>query len=226
MAAQRIYLETAMQGVTPNNPQALIAVFQQPSIWLSYLLIMLVFLVVYVALLANVDSVARAAPLSVGESLHVGARLFLRVLGMGIVFFIVLMIGMILLIVPGIYLYGALYLAGAAIVVDDLGVIDSLTASARLTWGHWWRSVTIYTVIVILVAIVGGVLGGLVVGVFAGVFGVRSTPSIVANIIVEFVFGVAAMSLTPSAMLSIYYDLKLRREGSDLAERVQALPTR
>jgi len=34
------------------------------------------------------------------------------------------------------------------------------------------------------------------------------------------------MSLIPCALLSIYYDLKLRKEGTDLAQRVQALPTR
>ena len=226
VAVQRIYLESAMKGIAANNPQALIAVFEQPNVWLSYFLMVLVFLVFYLAVLSNVDSFARAAPIGFGQSLGAGLRLFPRVIGMGFVSLIVLMIGLVLLVVPGIYLYGALYLAVVAIVVDDAGVFNSLATSARLTWGHWWRSVTIYSVIVIIIAIVGGMLGGVVVGIFAGIFGVRSLPSIVANQVIAFVFGVAAMSLAPSAMLSIYYDLKLRREGSDLAERVQALPTR
>jgi integral membrane sensor domain MASE1 len=86
--------------------------------------------------------------------------------------------------------------------------------------------VTIYSVIAILGVIAAAVLGAVVGGTFAGIFGVRSLPSIVANQVLSFAVGVLIMSLTPSALLSIYYDLKLRREGTDLAQRVQALPIR
>jgi Uncharacterised protein family (UPF0259) len=225
-AALRLYLESQLKGIAEDDPLALLAVFAQPNIWLSYLLTAPVILVLYVAVLANVDSVARAAPIGFGGSLRAGLRLFPRVLGMVVVSLVLLIIGLVLLVVPGIYLYGALYLAAAAIVVDDAGLLDSLAASVRLTWGHWWRSATIFSVVLMVVAIVGGVLGGTVVGIFAKIFGVRSLPSIVASQLLAYVFGVVVMSLGPSTMLSIYYDLKLRREGSDLAERVQALPTR
>jgi ABC-type phosphate transport system permease subunit len=226
MAAQRIYLQSLAKGITPNNPQAMLAIFQDPVVWLSYLVTVCVFLVFYIALLANVDAVARGAPISLGRAVARGLRLFPRMVGSFVMIFIAAIIGTLLLVVPGIYLYGALYLAGAAIVVDDEDMFASLATSMRLTWGNWWRSVITYSVIVIIVFIVVGVLAAIVGGVFVGVYGVRSVQSIIANEVVEFVVGVGAMSLTPAAILSIYYDLKLRREGSDLAERVQALPTR
>ncbi len=226
MAAQRIYLQSLMKGMTPNNAQAMLAIFKDPVVWLSYILAVCVLLVFYTALLANVDAVARAVPMSLGRALIQGLRLFPRMVGSFIAMFIAIMIGSLLLVVPGIYLYGALYLAAAAIVADDEGMFASLATSMRLTWGNWWRSVVTYSVIVIIVFIVVAVLAAIVSGAFVGIYGLRSSQSVIANEAVEFVVGVGAMSLTPSAMLSIYYDLKLRREGSDLAERVQALPTR
>jgi hypothetical protein len=226
ISVPRLYFEFAFKGINPNDYQALFAVIQQSGVGLYYFPIMLVFQVFYLAITASIDSVGRGAPLGFGESLGIGLRLLLRSIGMGFCFVVIIVIGTILLVVPGIYLFGALFLAVVAIVVDDAGVFASLGISWRLTQGHWWRTVTIYSVIAILGLIVAAVLGAVIGGTFAGIFGVRSLPSIVANQVLSFAVGVLIMSLTPSALLSIYYDLKLRREGTDLAQRVQALPIR
>ena len=226
ISVPRIYLDFAMQGINPKDYRAILGIFMQPGIGLLYLLIMLAFQVFYLAIIARVDSVARGAPLGLGESLRTGLRLLPRSIGMGFWLFIIVVIGFILLVVPGIFLVGALFLAIIAIVVDDAGVFASLGISWRLTLGHWWRTMTIYGVIAILGFIVAAVLGALVGGIIVGIFGARSLPSIVSNQVLSFAVGVLILSLTPSALLSIYYDLKLRREGTDLAQRVQALPIR
>jgi len=226
LAAQRVYLDSLMANVNQSNPRAALEVFLTPNLWLYYLLVMILIIIAHIALLASIDSVARSAPIGLGPSLSAGMRLFPRTLASVVVFMFAFVMGSLLLVVPGIFLLGSWCLAVPSIVVDDQGVFGSLGTSSRLTWGHWWRTVTIYSVIGLLVIIVAGVVGGIVSAVFVGIFGLRSLPAIAAAQCAAFVIGVLLMSLIPCALLSIYYDLKLRKEGTDLAQRVQALPTR
>src|SRR5271165_6305052 len=62
MAAQRIYLQSLMKGMTPNNAQAMLAIFQDPVVWLSYIMAVCVLLVFYSVLRDKVDADGRKAP--------------------------------------------------------------------------------------------------------------------------------------------------------------------
>ena len=64
-------------------------------------------------------------------------------------------IGLVLLIVPGLYLAGRLFPAGAAMVAEDRRhPIDTIRRAFALTKGHGWQILALY----ILVALPGGVL--------------------------------------------------------------------
>ena len=68
---------------------------------------------------------------------------------------------------------------------------------------------------------------GLVVGLLAGVLaGVQRHDLAMAQITIQIVSTAAnvfVLPMIPAVLLSIYHDLKLRREGGDLAARVGAL---
>ena len=131
-------------------------------------------------------------------------------------------IGMLLLIIPGIILSVSLMAAVPIFMLEDKGPVSSLTSSHRLVWGHWWRT--------LLILIVGGVIA-LVMWFVMSFIAAAIAPFLAGEsteleIALAAVIGIALIGvvLAPffvSLVLNIYWDLKLRREGGDLAARVQ-----
>lgn len=134
---------------------------------------------------------------------------------------LVIGVGMVLLLVPGIYLLGALCLAPVCVFAGATGPMQALHESRELVRGHWWRTTTIATVALIIMMVLSAI-----VSLFAGaIFAFRHDPvalqlSIRAVSIIAVVF---TLPMMPAALLAIYHDLKLRREGSDIAARLGAM---
>ncbi len=89
---------------------------------------------------------------------------FWRLLGMSILTFICVAVGMVLLIVPGIILAVMFSLAGYLVVERGLNPIASLKESARLTKGNRWKifQLSLATVVLNLVGLIALVVGLLV----------------------------------------------------------------
>jgi hypothetical protein len=180
--------------------------------------------VVYGALIARIDSVARAAPLSVGGALAIGARRLPAMFLTGLLTGLAVFVGLIFLLIPGFIFMIWFVFAPTAVIIERLGPFASLSYSRALVRGHWWRTAGLITVIAIILMIVYGVLL-MVVGVL-----LVTNPSAVATgetpWYVELVLGpllsVVVAPLSYALMLSIYYDLKTRLEGGDLAARIAA----
>lgn len=203
---------------------AQLQVFNQPPIWSLYLLESVLTLAFYGALLASQNAVALGnAPLSFGEALGIGFARLGRAVIAAIVWSIVIVIGLLLLAVPGVYLLGALCLWPVALYADDAGAMQSLQISRDLIKGHWWRSSTIVTIALIIILVFT-----MVVGLVAGLLVAISRRDIAtAELVIQGVSMVAdvfILPMVPAVLLVMYRDLKLRREGGDLAARVGALP--
>jgi hypothetical protein len=67
-------------------------------------------------------------------------------------------LGLVALIVPGVYLWARWFLAAQAVVAENLGPIEALSRSADLVRGQWWRIFGIAIVITLLAGILGAVL--------------------------------------------------------------------
>src|SRR5262249_30262320 len=81
----------------------------------------------------------RRRPVRLGESLNVGLRRLLLLIGLAFLAAILILLAMILLIVPGLMLY-VMWLVGLpACVVERLGPWTSLRRSQQLTKGHRWK---------------------------------------------------------------------------------------
>ncbi len=74
-----------------------------------------------------------------GESLGAALPVFLPLIGLALLIGIGVMIGMVLLIVPGIILYVIWSVAAPALVEERRGVFASLSRSRDLTRGHRWK---------------------------------------------------------------------------------------
>jgi len=119
----------------------------------------------------------------------------------------------------------------AAMFSENLGGAASLGRSWRLAKGHWWRVTGIVFVAGIVMWVLTmtiGVLVGFVVGVMA-FHGVTPDVAVRRMELIGALGQVAhllTMPLLAAVWLAIYQDLRLRREGGDLAARAEALSGR
>jgi hypothetical protein len=232
--------------IAAANPQAMLAIFKSPSVWLSYIVMMFVFVGFHNALLVLLDGVAATKAESFGRSLAAGFRLLPRTILLFVVMWLALVVvgivgAIVVAVLPRvlglvagvvlcgllIYVFGRLFLSNVALVVEDAGVFKSLAVSWDVIKNHWWRAATIYTMALILVIVFYfaiGVVNAALVGVTmtGSSFG---TAAILAQLI-SAAGGTVLMPLVPAVLLTMYYDLKLRKEGTDLAGRVDALAAR
>lgn len=158
---------------------------------------------------------------SAASALRAAARRFPSVAAAVTLAMIGASLGLLLLIVPGVYLYVAWWVSAQAVVAEDLGPFEGMKRSRQLVKGGWWRVFGV----TILISVLGGLL--------AGVLGV---PFLAAGALVEsgpltllgqiFLDGVI-YSFTALAGTLLFFDLKARGGGALPPEqRYPELPAR
>lgn len=184
-------------------------------------------LVIMVAILYRLGAVAAGHDISMKDAIDRGLRRFLLVFAASILYGVAVMLGMVLLIVPGMILMITLSLYTVAIVLDDEGVVESLKLSHKLVWGNWWRTVIIYTVPTFILIVLYMAIG-LVAGVSIGISGMEAQPdyeavmqaSLMFNLLLALVQALVS-PLFYAILIVVYHDLKLRKGGGDLDARLE-----
>ena len=121
---------------------------------------------------------------------------------------------------------GALFvywcLASVLPVAANIGGVQAMRRSFNLVVNNFWRTLTFLTVMLFVelaaTAAVGAIAAAL--GALAG-FGNLSYDAVF--FVVELVAGSVTTPFMVAAMLALLHDLELRREGEDLAQRIEAL---
>jgi len=222
LAFPTLYLGLQAANLQKGDPTAAFALFKSPSVWITYLLIVLVALVVQSALISAIDTFANGHEPTVGAAFAVGLSRLPRLVVAGIVIALIVAVGFVLLVIPGIYLWGIFQLVFIAIIVDNVGAFESLGVSSRLIKGNWWRAATVFTVAVIIL-IVLSFIGGFVNGIAAVTLGLDSSVAVVIRTVIGAIMNILIIPLLPCFQLAMFYDLKLRHDGGDLAARVDTL---
>lgn len=145
--------------------------------------------------------------LRVSAALQVGVRHFLPLLGLAICMGLALMLGFVLLIVPGCMMMAAWAAAVPAVVMEDKGVSDSLSRSASLTKGHRWPVFGL--LLAYLVLVVGGSMALAAGGVLVEESGTESP----LQMAVMAVFTVATSLLSSVGTAALYCELRTAKEG-------------
>ena len=138
------------------------------------------------------------------DSLTVGLRLFMRLLGTAMLMTLLTALGFVLLVVPGLYLMLAWLLTYQVMVIEGLSGWEALQRTRKLSAGHLMRILGVLLVASILMLVVGGVLELVI----------RSVPvlSVLVSAVVQAVFS-AYMS---AALVVLYFDIRCRKEAFDL----------
>lgn len=166
------------------------------------------------------DALRREHP-TAGEALSRGLARAGAVLGTFLIVALVTIVGLILLVVPGVYLGLRLYPAVPAAALEGVGPVEALSRAWRRTAGSVGRGFAVYAIMFLIfivaaiaASIAGAVLGGLV-GALGGVTGAIAGAAIV-TVLVQALVGVLLYPLLAVATTLFYYDTRVRSEGLDL----------
>ena len=149
------------------------------------------------------------------SSLRYAWRLTPSLLLLTLLYALGLVLGFLLLILPGIWLYVAWAFATPALLVEGLRGRKALGRSFGLVKGRWWRTFGVLTVGFILAAIISTVVQGVfLVGI---VVGEGNDALVLVLSAIAGIVGLAVSTPFQAALLTVlYFDLRVRKEGFDL----------
>jgi hypothetical protein len=165
---------------------------------------------------------------TLGSAYSAASRHFWTALGYSLL--VAIACGLLLIVFPVAIWLGVRWSLGLqAIMLEDKGVMSSMSRSTNLVKGSWWRvlgtlfvGVLFQSVVaalpVILLSVILGVIVGVTIGVTGAAAGMASAMLAVTviTLVVTTVFSILSAPLSPSITTLLYYDLRIRKEGFDL----------
>lgn len=157
------------------------------------------------------------------SSLRYGVRRLPAIVVLSIVSEILIVLGAILCVVPGIYLWAAFYVTVPVLLVEGVGPFRALGRSRRLVKGRWWGTFGVAVIGYLLVAVVTTALTAVVVGI---AFANPARNTVTGFALNTLASTIGSMLTTPAAAAFatvLYIDLRVRKEGFDLLLLAQRL---
>jgi hypothetical protein len=179
-------------------------------------------IVAYSILLAGTHQVAQSQPVSIGSAARTGVARAPALLGAYILGILAIMGGLILLVIPGLWVAVAIFPAFLVPVIERLGPIASVSRAFKLVKGSWWRTAGIVTVMFLIVAALVyalQIVSALVVLPFMS----QNPRQLVTTAgLLAAVLTAPLLPLGYCLMYAVYTDLRLRKDGGDLLTRAAA----
>ncbi len=155
-------------------------------------------------------------PLDWRESLQAAVGRLGSLLWLSILFGVLVVLGFIALVLPGIWLVTVWSVAVPALMFEHVGGFKALGRSFDLVRGRWWATFAELLVAVIMLIVVLFVVGLIFRGIESGL-SVGSTGLWLAlNALSTIVGAMIAYPFMASVIAVIYTDLRVRKEGLDL----------
>jgi hypothetical protein len=139
---------------------------------------------------------------------RIGAKVGIQLLGTGIIQILVMFLGTILLIIPGIICFGRCLFSQSIVVLERTAYVGAIRRSMKLTKGFGWR---------IFLAIWIGIFGSMAVGLLFAfaiygiltVLGMQEIWALMAAILGMYL----ALPVFFVYQVVLYYDLRVRKES-------------
>ena len=165
---------------------------------------------------------AQGNPVTAGGVLRGVLRKYFQILGYGLV---VVLMGLLFCLLPLWIWIWVMWVAVLPVMfVENTGLVAAMSRSWRLVEGRWWRTFLILILIFILVYVVQTALGAFIAGAQVLVEIILS--SIASTWIFASASIVVASLVNPIlqiAIVLIYFDLRVRKEGLDLFQLAKHL---
>src|SRR5215207_4891535 len=150
------------------------------------------------------------------RSLRFAVRRLGGLFGVAVLGGFLVLLGMIALILPGIWLFVMYSVAVPALLLERIGPVAALRRSFGLVRGRWWPTAGVLLVGYVLI----GIVGALVTGVFLLIPSVAADGNALAGALGSVVGGTVGSVLTTpysaAVVTLLYFDLRVRKEGLDL----------
>ena len=204
-------------GAVPSNEAAVQFLIVSLIFFAIQFLIVQPFLVAAIARAASDAYLGQAV--GIGRTYRYALSRLPAILWITVLTSVVILIGFILLIIPGIIAFVRLALTPPVLVVEDVRGTKAIGRSWRLTKGNFWRLLALL-VLSTLIATVGVLIITIPTEVVALMVGSAGWPiSALGSIL-------AMVLITPFSMLIIvlfYFDMRIRKEGFDIEVMAQEL---
>lgn len=199
-------------GDTEITNDFLFGKFMGPYGAVSFVVIFIGFLVRAVML----RRIAQAARNQAAEPREAELRQAIRVwLWMALAFLVYVLavtLGMILLIVPGLILALSLMFEEYGVVLEGLGPIQALNASHNLVWGHWWRTLGLFLLMLIPTAFLFAIIAAILHIDLGSMDAAGHGRDLFEQTVLQMVFMAFLGPFFYSILFLYYHDLMLRKQ--------------
>jgi Membrane domain of glycerophosphoryl diester phosphodiesterase len=151
-----------------------------------------------------------------GESLRYALGRVLPLIVAYLVILIIVVVGLVALIIPGIWLAVKLAMVFPVVVFERKGPFGAIGRSWTLTRENWWRTFGALAVIFLITFVMQLVLAGLVAGILGASESVSELTAAIVLTLVNLITLALTYPLWASVTSVVYYDLRVRNEAFDL----------
>jgi hypothetical protein len=132
-------------------------------------------------------------------------------------------LGLVLLIVPGLFFISWFMFVQPAVVIEKLGPLEAFSRSKQLGKGFYVRNVAVL-LLLIFITYVAYLTSSVIVGVLAALIASAFGQSVITELIASAVL-TAMLPLQAIPMILLYYDMRARKEGLDRTRLLEELRT-
>lgn len=190
-----------------SDPDAMMAMFSSPSMiaataggWLLFMILSVLLQATFI--IATVKDL-NGQQVSLSECVGQAIGKLLPLIGLGLVMTLGIMLGIMLLIIPGLILALMWIVAAPVMMAENKGIIDSLKRSAELTKGSKRWIVLLFVVYIILTMILGLLM---IPFAFAGT---------TAIMLVGLIINTLSAAIQGTGIAAVYVDLRIVKEGGN-----------
>ena len=204
------FMPSLLVGLRPGDSSAIVAVAI-----IAGLVTLVLNLIVQAALVRVVIAHGEGRGISIPQAISTGISIILPLLGLAILAWLGIMVGMILLVVPGIIVLLMWCVAGPALVDERAGIIASLGRSRYLTKGARWKIFGLFAVLIVVMWIFLFVIGllSLAGSMDATAQAMAGQAPSMVSVLIGLIFNTLLMGFWATMLTSLFVELRNWKDG-------------
>jgi len=159
------------------------------------------------SLLHHIYNIGNEQSISLKDSMFFVATKYITLAVSMLIVFVLSMLGIILIILPGIFILVSFAMVQPLILFDAQGVMGALKGSFKLVWGNWWRTFAVVFPLIFIGYWVSYVVGRVAID--------GKWYLAISNVL----FAVIFYPLFYSCILVLFNDLKLRKSNAAIVAK-------
>jgi len=165
---------------------------------------------IWAAMILRQRAIVQAESTSMRAELARAVRALPGIVPLAILMAVAFIIGIALLIAPGVYLFVALSMAMPALVLEHKGPIEAMKFSLHLIRGRWWRTLGIFLVTAVVVIVFYFLAAILVVVAVQFIRGADVALTTAAATVLIIALGAFSAPYGTATALAVFGDLRVR----------------